>query len=62
MFMFDNVYDHFFTELNIFSEVDQPFSPLSILKELFTSSGNFSNGSLTTFMAFDENNYKAELS
>ena len=53
MFMFDNVYDHFFTELNIYSEVYQPFSPISILKELFTSCGNFEKGSLTTFMAFD---------
>ncbi|KRX06861.1 P-loop containing nucleoside triphosphate hydrolase [Pseudocohnilembus persalinus] len=62
VFMFDNCYDHFFNELNIFHEVQQPFSPVSILKNLFTCSGNFKDsGSLSVFMAFDEDNYKFEL-
>lgn len=63
VFMFDDAYNHFFNELNVFAEVDQPFSPISILKELFTCTGSFKDsGSLTTFIALDENNYKIELS
>ncbi len=57
LLIFDDVYEHFLQEYNIFNTINLPFSPISILKELFTAAGVFKyeGGSLSCLLCFDEN-------
>jgi hypothetical protein len=45
----------------IFNTVNQPFGPLNIINEIYTSTGMFEKGSLTTILIFDSNQANQEL-
>lgn len=41
LLIFDSVYEHFLKELLIFTTINQPFSNINILKEIFSCTGTF---------------------
>lgn len=54
LLVFDGVMDHFSVEQQLFSILNLPFGNHNILYELFTSTGQFEGGSLTTVLDIDD--------
>jgi hypothetical protein len=55
LLIFDDIVEHYTKELLIFNTVNQPFGNLNILQELYVSTGNSKEGSITTIVIYDEN-------
>ncbi|EAS06537.1 ATP synthase alpha subunit, nucleotide-binding domain protein (macronuclear) [Tetrahymena thermophila SB210] len=55
--IYDNIYDHLYSENLIFGQIDMPSGFKSVLKELFSMSGYYGdrNGSISSICIFDSN-------